>query len=128
MKGRMLALVACAALLAAVLSTGSPGETTGAGSAQKVVGEVTKLSGQEQRLRVTGKNDEGSERLRLGDKLHFGDVIRPGQGVKATLELEVPNGVSSSEELVFVRTPEGEPQKITLERITRRTTEVKIEG
>lgn len=115
--------IICAVFLPAGLGTGSAGVAV-----QKVVGQVTSVSGSE-RLSVRADRDAKSIRLREGDRLRLGDTVVAGRGVEVTLELVRPASVSADAQLIFIRPPAGTTLelKITLSRRGTVTT-VTIDG
>lgn len=129
MTGRLLILAICGALVAAVVATGSEGNPDAGGSAQQpIVGEVVAVSGKEVRLQVAPGGGKNRQPLSEGEKLRLGDVIVPGEGVNATIEVKIPNRESRDEELIFVRDAGSHPI-ITLKRKRDGvTTRVKIES
>jgi len=95
-------------------------------AAAKVVGEVTRLAGSE-RLRVSPARGGRPTALRAGSTLRLGDVVDPGRGVKATIKLQIPRGVPTETELIYVRPTDGRRYDVRLRRTSPRSTTVTIE-
>ncbi|GEM_PF-3017763 len=94
----------------------TPANVTSNQHSQNVVGRVVSISSGTLSIK-----DEKSSELRAlsaGDTLHLSDTIYAGQGVKATLNLTTPKGISDDPELVFIRPKPGEeyPVNVKLER------------
>jgi hypothetical protein len=121
--------LAIAALLVSVPAGGGV-EPTIAGSKQAdVVGTVASISAKKgAEITVDSKGRGGPKRLAEGDKLHLGDVLDPDEGVKAKLQLKVPQGVSADRELIYIKPGGKEEHTVLLDRTGPRMTEVTIGG
>lgn len=122
------AVLAASALLVWVLGHGGQASAVpGSPAATPVVGKVTELGGTK-RLRVRRGTPGKPSPLRRGASLRLGDVVDPGDGVEALIELAVPSGVSEDTELIYIRPTDGKRHDVRLQRTSPRTTAVQISG
>lgn len=112
---RAAIVAATAALVVGALSAASSGKAGGGhhhgggsgGPGEKVVGQVTALSGSKKLYQAVKSGKLHA--LHKGDHLHLGEMIEAGPGVSAALKLKTPNGVASDAQLVYVK-PVGNTQ------------------
>jgi hypothetical protein len=125
MPARRFGLIALLAVgaLALIFAIRSPDEGVAGSAKATVVGKVTAVAGKG----LTVKSEGGREhQLKNGDVLYLGDVIDPDKGVRATLQLEPPSGVSGDADLVFISPGKGDEHTVTVERTGPSTTTVQI--
>ena len=103
-----------------------PASVTSNQNSQNVVGRVVSLSSGTLSI-ANGKSGE-LRALSANDTLYLGDTVYAGQGIKATLNLMKPKGMSEDPELVFIQPMPGEqyPVNVKLQRKDDGSIEVTI--
>ncbi len=113
MKGRLdngtvvRAAGICIAIAASVVAlvapwSGAGASTAGAELRATPVGVVTSLAGSAD-LEVKPGGDGQAVAVQPGQSLYLGDLLIPGAGVEATVEVSRPSGVPARKELIDVR-------------------------